>query len=79
MWNIRTRKSSGATRSSRLRDERGQAILEYILVLIVVLSLFVIVAKPAIGKLGKKINEGLKGGIFSDDPSGAGFYYYPIK
>lgn len=77
MWNIRIRKFSAATRSKR--DQRGQALVEYILIIMVVLGLFMIVARPAIGKLGKKISDGLKGGIFADDPSGGRFYYYPVK
>ncbi len=76
MWSIRTRKSSAAIRSKK---ERGQVLVEYILIIMVVLGLFMIVARPALGKLGKKINDGLKGGIFADDPSGSGFYYYPVK
>lgn len=60
-------------------NESGQVIVEYILVAVVVLSIFVFFARPQLGKLGKNISENLQGGIFSDDPSGSGFYYFPVK
>jgi hypothetical protein len=75
MWSIVTKKFFVAIRS----NQSGQAILEYILVILVVLGIFMIAARPMIGKLGKKINDGIKGGIFAEDSTGGKFYYFPVK
>jgi hypothetical protein len=75
MWSIRTKKFFGAIRS----NERGQAIVEYVLVLAVVLGMLFVLAKPVIGSLQKKIGDNLKNGFFAEDPSGDGFYYFPLK
>lgn len=65
--------------SNKALGESGQAIVEYILVVVVVLSIFVFFARPKLGELGSKLSQNLQGGVFSDDPSGAGFYYFPVK
>lgn len=76
MWSIRIRKFSGVIRSSR--REGGQVALEYLLVLIVSVSLFMIVAKPYLTDITKKFETLSKKGVFADDPSGSNFYYFPI-
>lgn len=60
-------------------NQAGQAVVEYLLILIVVLGIFMVVARPGIGRLGKKIQDSLNAGFFNSDPQGGGFYYFPIK
>lgn len=85
MRNIPTRKSSGSTLSKggrfrvRLGDQRGQGMLEYMLVLMVVLGTIFVLARPVIARLQSKFEKGMKGGIFTADPSGSNFYYFPLK
>lgn len=80
MWSIRIRKFFGAILSrGMLRNERGQSILEYILVLAVVVGMIFVLARPVFGSLQKKIGDSLKEGFFSDDPSGGKFYYFNVK
>lgn len=87
MWNIRIRKSSAATRSkagvgrSRLGrlGERGQVMLEYLLIIAVVFSIFIFLARPYLKSLNKKFEEAGKSGFFAEDPSGSNFYYFPIR
>jgi hypothetical protein len=61
------------------RDERGQGILEYLLVVLVVVGVVFAGAKPVIARLKGKFEKSLKGGIFKDDPTGQQFYYFPLK
>lgn len=59
--------------------QSGQVVVEYLLILAVVLGIFMLVARPGIGRLGKKIQEDLNKGLFAADATGAGFYYFPVK
>jgi hypothetical protein len=61
------------------KNQKGQGMLEYILILAVVVSLFMFVAKPYLKTFGKKFQDLGKGGIFSEDNTGSNFYYFPIK
>jgi hypothetical protein len=86
MWNIPTRKFSAATRSagkfSRARigaGERGQGILEYVLVLAVVIGIFLLLAKPFMAKYKGQYEKLFKGGVFAEDSSGSKFYYFPVR
>jgi hypothetical protein len=82
MWSIPIRKYSAATQSAKrgiLRSESGQGILEYVLVLVVVVTIFLFIARPYMAKLGPRFQDVFKGGIFKDDSSGNGFYYFPVK
>ncbi len=81
MLSTRTRKSFGVTvkRSGWLRDQRGQGMLEYILVLVVILGTVFVAARPIIASLQKKFEKSIKGGIFRDDRTGSNFYYFPVK
>jgi competence protein ComGC len=54
-------------------------MLEYMLILLVVMSMFMIVARPFLTKMGEKFKKVGKQGFFTDDPTGAQFYYYRIK
>lgn len=74
MRSTRTRKFFGG-----IRSERGQGMLEYVLVLIVVLGMVFMAARPVIAKLQKSMEKGMKGGIFKEDASGSNFYYFPVK
>jgi hypothetical protein len=62
-----------------LRNQRGQGILEYLLVLFVVLGTIFVLARPVIAKLQGKFEKALKGGIFKNEQSGSNFYYFPLK
>lgn len=81
MLSIRIKKFSGATLSEERSPfgERGQVILEYILVLAVVVGMIFMVARPIFGSLQKKIGDSFKAGFFTDDPSGGKFYYFNVK
>lgn len=91
MWNILTKKLSNdipssapaAKKRSRLSkeigNERGQAVVEYLLVLAVVIGMVFVLAKPIFGSLQKKIGDSLKAGFFTDDPTGEKFYYFNVK
>lgn len=61
------------------RDQRGQGILEYLLVVLVVVGVVFAGAKPVIARLKGKFEKALKGGIFKEDPTGQQFYYFPLK
>lgn len=61
------------------RSQKGQGILEYVLVMAVVLSIFLIFAKPFVSKFGPRFRDIGKEGFFADDSSGSQFYYYRIK
>lgn len=84
MWSIPTRKYSGATRLKRkrslcIRDQRGQGILEYVLILAVVIGIFLTMARPFINKLGPKYQKVFKSGMFKEDDTGSNFYYFPVR
>jgi hypothetical protein len=79
MLSIRLKKFFGATLSRATRDQRGQSILEYILVLMVVVGMIFVLARPVFGSLQKKIGDSLKQGFFTDDPTGGKFYYFNIR
>lgn len=61
------------------KSQSGQGILEYVLVLAVVLTIFLIFAKPFVKKFGPRFRDMGKEGFFADDTTGAQFYYYRIK
>ncbi len=80
MWSIHIRKCFAAIlKAPKWRDQKGQTILEYLLILIVVVSLFMLIARPYIGTIGKKFQDLNKKGFFAEDTSGSNFYYYPLK
>ncbi len=79
MSNIPIKKFSAGTRSKRMKNERGQSTLEYILVLMVVVSVIFVVVRPVLGGLTEKIQEGLKGGFFQEDNTGSNFYYFSVR
>ncbi|HEY8278357.1 MAG TPA: hypothetical protein VIH99_01955 [Bdellovibrionota bacterium] len=78
---IPIRKFFGAIRSSfpKFRNQRGQGFLEYTLVILVVLGVLFVAARPVIAKLQKTFEKGLKQGFFKEDPTGGNFYYFPLK
>jgi Tfp pilus assembly protein FimT len=80
MWNIPIRKFFAAIRSRALAPggEKGQTIVEYLLILVVVLSIFMVFAKPFMKDLNKKFETASKKGFFAEDPSGGNFYYFPM-
>jgi hypothetical protein len=78
MLSRRTRKYSGAIPFDIGGRQAGQAMLEYILILLLVVTMFMLVARPFLGDFAKKIQEAGRKGIFTDDPSGSNFYYFPI-
>ena len=53
MPSILTRKFSGAILFNRMRGEKGQGMLEYVLVLMVVLGIVFVLAKPVIARMQK--------------------------
>ena len=88
MWKPRSKRSFEDIRyKQRLRAipsplverENGQVIVEYLLIVAVVLGAGMVLAKPLMAKLGDKFQKEFKGGMFKDDPTGSGFYYYPVK
>lgn len=54
-------------------------MLEYLLVTMVVVGVLFVAARPVIAKIQAKLDKGMKGGIFKEDPSGSQFYYFPLK
>ncbi|MGZ3693957.1 MAG: Flp family type IVb pilin [Bdellovibrionota bacterium] len=79
MLSTAIKKFFGATLSRLRRDERGQTIVEYILVIAVVIGVIFVLARPIFGNLQTKIGDSLKAGFFSDDPTGGKFYYFNVK
>jgi hypothetical protein len=76
---IPTRKFSGATHSRGPgRGQSGQGLLEYMLILLMVVSIFVVFARPFMNQFSQKFQSITKKGFFTDDPTGANFYYYPL-
>jgi competence protein ComGC len=59
--------------------QRGQGIVEYLLVLAVVIGIFLTLARPFIKEFSKKWQATGKQSIFKEDNSGANFYYFPLK
>lgn len=78
MWNIPIVKFF-KTILSIAKSKSGQGILEYVLVLAVVLSIFMVVGRPFLKDIGGKIQGLSQKGIFSEDSSGSNFYYFPLK
>ncbi len=74
-----SRSRSKRRRPGLFRDQRGQGMLEYLLVVLVVVGVVFAGARPVINRLKDKFEKSLKGGIFKDDPSGQQFYYFPLK
>ncbi|MCO5141699.1 MAG: hypothetical protein M9962_01260 [Oligoflexia bacterium] len=68
-----------STHGSLQKNDRGQAFLEYILVMAVVVGILLVFAKPFFGNFSKKLQDGLQKGIFTEDPTGANFYYFPLR
>lgn len=66
-------------RLSILRRQKGQAVLEYLLIVLVILGIFITIARPGFEKLTENIQATLKSGFFAEDDDGSGFYYYPLK
>jgi hypothetical protein len=76
MWIIRLRKCFAAT---PCKNQRGQGMLEYILILAVAVSLFMLVGRPYLKDLGKKFQGLGKQGFLAEDNTGSNFYYFPIR
>lgn len=68
-----TERSRAAGRRPR---SRGQGIVEYILIVAVVLSVILVVAKPFLKGLQTKFGDSFKGGILGERSN---LYYYPVK
>ena len=62
---------------ARRRKSRGQGLLEYLLILAVILSAVVVVAKPFFKKLQGQFGNSFKEGIFGN--AQANLYYFPVK
>lgn len=70
------RPSRPSTLRSR-RSERGQGMVEYILILAVIVSIFVLIVRPFFKTFQEKIGDNFKNGsVFSED---ANFYYFPVR
>lgn len=78
MWNTPTVKFF-KTILSIGKNSQGQGILEYVLILAVVISIFMVVGRPFLKDFGGKIQGLSQKGIFSEDSSGSSFYYFPLK
>ena len=63
-------------RRQKNKEQNGQGLLEYILVLSVVLGIVLIFLRPFFTDLRAKVEEGFTKGIFSKD---ANFYYFPVR
>jgi hypothetical protein len=59
--------------------QRGQAVLEYILLLSVIFGIFLVVVRPRMGDIQKKLAEALKSGPVSGDPSKGYPYYFQMR
>ena len=58
--------------------QSGQAVVEYLLIVMVVVGIFVAIGRPAILRIAENLKKDMKGGFFSDENKG-GFYYFPVK
>lgn len=76
MWTILTKKFFAAIRCN---NQRGQGMLEYILILVVVVSMFMLVGRPFLKDMGKKFQGLGKQGFLAEDNTGSNFYYFPIR
>ena len=61
-------------------NERGQGMLENILVLAVIFGVFLLLVRPSFEKLQKKFSSGIKGDSFFGGQGSDvdGFYHYPM-
>ncbi len=58
-------------------SQRGQGLVEYVLVVAVIIGAVIIVAKPFFKTFQEKVGENLKNGsVFSENPN---FYYFPVR
>ncbi len=74
MWTKFTRKYSAAIRS----DERGQVVVEYILILVAVISIFVAILRPEVKNLQNKLTSQFSKGFFQVDETGEGYYHFRV-
>lgn len=87
MWTRFIRKYSVATKNPKnkkffakiLGASRGQAMLEYLFLILMGVSMFMLLVRPHMMKLEQQLEKGMKGGIFNVDASGSGYYYFPVK
>ena len=76
MWTKFTEKCSAAIRSG---DERGQVVVEYILILVAVISIFVAILRPEVKNLQNKLTAQFSKGFFQTDETGEGFYHFRVR
>jgi Flp pilus assembly pilin Flp len=60
-----------------LRDEAGQGLVEYVLIVGVVLSVVVVIAKPFFKTLRERVGESFEAGVFGK--TDVNFYYFPLR
>ncbi len=87
MWTKFTRKYSVALRRKpknnsilrSLKNSRAQAMVEYLFLILMGVSMFMLLVRPHMMALEKKLETGMKSGIFNVDATGSGYYYFPVK
>lgn len=52
-------------------------MLEYVLLLMVIVGIFILVVKPFFGDFREMLAKGLKTATF--DPDNPNYYYYPVR
>ena len=60
------------------KRERGQTLVEYVLVLVVIVGIIILLVRPFLGQfLGSMRGSFQDASIFKED--GSGFYYFPVR
>lgn len=60
-------------------NQKGQAVLEYTLMIMFVMGVFVAILRPEIGKVMDKFSESFSSGIFQESDSGDAFYRFRVR
>lgn len=65
--------------SIRAGGEKGQAVVEYTLVILLVMGVFIAILRPELTKFMKKFTNNFSTGMFAADNTGESFYRFHVR